>query len=154
MFVWLFPFCAQLFKGVCMSTHTIRPTSLATLSNLGLLSGIGSGTATVDEGFLRSLMAPMIEAVDFDERWYLGKYADVKDAVATGQVASAHAHYVRSGYFENRMPRRIAVDERWYVATYRDIGEALKKAHWKNAQEHFEDFGFREGRLPHPNFSL
>jgi hypothetical protein len=79
---------------------------------------------------------------------------DVKDAVAKKQLPNARVHYVLSGYFENRMPRRIAVDERWYVATYRDVGEALKKTHWKTAQEHYEDIGYKEGRLPHPGFSL
>jgi len=138
-----------------MSNQKVRPTSLSTLMNLGLVSGLGSGTVSVEEGLFRSLVLPMIEAIDFDERWYLGKYADVKEAVAKGQVSSAQDHYVLCGYFENRMPRRIAVDERWYVATYRDVGEAMKKKSlWKNAQEHFEDFGFGEGRLPHPNFSL
>lgn len=137
-----------------MSIQKVRPTSLATLVNLDLISDLGSGKASIEEGLLRSLLAPMIESIDFDERWYLEKYPDVKDAIAKGQLESAHAHFVVSGYFENRMPRRIAVDERWYVATYRDIGAALKKAQWKNAQQHYEDFGYREGRLPHPNFSL
>jgi hypothetical protein len=137
-----------------MLNQKVRATSLSTLVNLRLVSGFGSGSTTVEDGLFRSLMAPMIEAINFDERWYICKYPDVREAVATGQVSSAHAHYMLSGYFENRLPRRIAVDERWYVATYRDIGEALKKSHWKNAQEHYEELGYREGRLPHPNFSL
>lgn len=137
-----------------MSINPVRPTSLATFVNLGLLTGVGTGKATVEEGLLRSLLVPMIQSIDFDERWYLEKYKDVKEAVAKGHVPSAHAHYVISGYFENRMPRRILVDERWYVATYRDVGEALKKAHWKTAQEHYDDIGYKEGRLPRPGFSL
>jgi hypothetical protein len=137
-----------------MADQSVQPTNLATLVNLGLVSGLGSGKVAVEEGLLRSLLVPMIQSIDFDERWYLDKYKDVKDAVAKKQLPNARAHYVLSGYFENRMPRRIAVDERWYVATYRDVGEALKKTHWKTAQEHYEDIGYKEGRLPHPGFSL
>ncbi len=137
-----------------MSSSEVIPTSFSTLVNLGLVSGFGSGTSAVDEGLFRSLLRPMVESIQFDEHWYLNKYPDVQEAVSKEQVDSAHAHYVISGYFENRLPRRIAVDERWYIATYRDVGAALKKSHWKNGQEHFEDYGFREGRLPYPNFKL
>jgi hypothetical protein len=137
-----------------MKLPSVKPTSLSTLANMGLVTGVTTGTVSIDEGLFKALLVPMILAIDFDDAWYLEKYPDVRDAVTKRIVTDAREHYVVSGYFEHRLPRKIVVDERWYVATYKDIAEALKKNHWKNAQQHYEDFGFREGRLPHPNFSI
>jgi hypothetical protein len=63
----------------------------------------------------------------FDEAWYLAKYRDIPEAVEKGMVASARHHYVRFGFYEHRLPYKIAVDEAWYLETYPDVKTAVEK---------------------------
>jgi hypothetical protein len=137
-----------------MSSPHVGRTNFGTLKNLNLVAIEEEGRVIVDEPFFRALLASMITTIEFDPNFYTTKYADVKKAVKDGVVPSAHTHYVESGYFEGRLPRRIKVDERWYVATYPDVGKALKAELFKNAQQHFEENGYREGRLPSAGFVL
>jgi len=128
--------------------------NLGTLQNLKLVSFDADSRVSVDEPFFRVLLGSMIQNIEFDEEFYFSRYPDVKDAVLKGIVESAHSHYLQSGYFEHRLPRRIPVNERWYVATYPDVGKALKAELFKNGQQHFEENGYREGRLPSAGFIL
>ena len=137
-----------------MQSPQLGRANLGTLKNIKLVSFDQDGLVSVDEPFFRVLLASMVRTIEFDERYYLDKYPDVQGAIDKGLLESAHAHYVQSGYFEDRLPRRIKVDERWYVATYPDVGKALKAELFKNAQQHFEENGYREGRLPSAGFVL
>jgi hypothetical protein len=106
------------------------------------------------ESRLQELLQTMLTRVRVDEPWYLATNPDVADAVKKGALKSAHDHYIRSGYFENRMPCAIRVDESWYVSTYPDVMAAIKSGRFKNGQQHFERNGFKEGRLPTAGWSL
>jgi hypothetical protein len=126
----------------------------ATLRNQGLVSDHDPRYLRVERHLLAELMRFRIAAIAFDESWYLNTYPDVRDAVARGDVASGHAHYLKAGYFENRMPHAIRVAEAWYLNAYPDVADALRKKLYPSGQAHFEQVGFREGRLPYANFTL
>jgi len=126
----------------------------AALRNQGLLSETGDGHFRVERHFLIALMAKKLDAVKFDEVWYLNKYPDVKDAVRRGTVGSALEHYTLFGYYEHRMPVAIRVNEKWYLEQYPDVVEAIRRGAYKTAQAHFDTYGFREGRMPYANFRL
>ncbi|MGC1296606.1 MAG: hypothetical protein WA869_16340, partial [Alloacidobacterium sp.] len=79
---------------------------------------------------------------------------DVDAAIRSGEMKTAREHYVRAGYFENRIPRPCPVDETWYLNEYPDVAEAIRFGHFFSAEQHFELAGFGEGRLPHPNWTL
>lgn len=52
---------------------------------------------------------------DFDERFYLAFYRDVREAVDAGALSSGFEHYLRYGKAENRLPRhdlKKAIEER------------------------------------------
>lgn len=108
----------------------------------------------VDKFFLFNCMGPLLEKVKIDEKWYLKMYPDIQSAIASRVVRDAADHYVRFGFFEHRMPYRIAVDESWYIKEYPDVREAIAKRHFPSGQAHFDTQGFREGRMPYANFQL
>lgn len=108
----------------------------------------------VEYNFFVNLIGDMVRRVVVDEDWYMRRYPDVREAIASGTYTDATGHYIRHGYFENRLPYAIQVDEPWYLNTYEDIGEAVRTGVFDTGQGHFEEVGFREGRLPYPNFSL
>jgi hypothetical protein len=49
-----------------------------------------------------AVLRPLVQQAPFDEQDYLARYADIRRSVADGKLASGHAHYVGSGYFEGR----------------------------------------------------
>lgn len=100
------------------------------------------------------LMSEILKAVPLDESFYLKNNPDVSEAVAKGKIASAREHFVRFGYFEDRMPRRILVDPDYYVAANPDVAEAIAGGALSSPQEHFEKYGYREGRLPSPDWVI
>jgi hypothetical protein len=106
------------------------------------------------ESRLVELLHALLTAVKVDETWYLASYPDVAAAVKAGGLKSARDHYIRSGYFENRLPGPIRVDEGWYMGEYPDVSTAIKSGAFKNGQQHFERSGFKEGRLPAAGWSL
>jgi hypothetical protein len=52
------------------------------------------------EGVLR-LFIPLIP---FDASWYCSTYPDVDAALSTGEIPSAHSHFIEHGFFEGRSP--------------------------------------------------
>jgi hypothetical protein len=92
--------------------------------------------------------------VDVDEDWYLKTNPDVADAVKAGALASARAHYMIAGFFEDRWPYRIVVDESWYQNEYPDVKTAIARGSVESSQDHFNRYGFLEGRLPFMGWSL
>jgi hypothetical protein len=103
----------------------------------------------------RGLLAGAIKNKNlFDERFYLETYPDIATAVRSKKIKSGLDHYVETGYFENRLPRRFIVDERYYLQANPDVAEAIKKGRLKSAQDHFNHAGFTEGRIPYKDFSI
>lgn len=118
-------------------------------------SGYGNGPyVQVVEPHLHNLLRKLIPTIHFDEAWYKKRYSDIAEAVETGQLQSAHEHYVAVGYFENRFPRFVVADSKWYLETYPDVADAVQRGKFVDAQEHFEKDGFREGRLPFSGWNL
>jgi len=103
---------------------------------------------------LVELLQALLIRVHVDENWYLATYPDVAGAVKRGDMKSGRDHFIRSGYFENRLPAPIRVDERWYLDEYPDVAGAIKSGAFRNGQQHFERNGFKEGRLPVAGWSL
>jgi hypothetical protein len=114
----------------------------------------GDEYVKVDRHFFQFCLRPILERIEVDEEWYLSKYPDVLTALEDGAVPSAAAHYVRHGYFENRMPYPIEVDEEWYLEQYPDVRTAIERNTFASAQAHFDIAGFAEGRLPYAGFAL
>jgi hypothetical protein len=108
----------------------------------------------VPEIKFREMLDLLLERVEVDEDWYRAAYSDVDLAVQAGTLSSGRLHYLRAGYFENRLPRRIEVDEAWYLATYPDVARAIANGAVTSAAAHFVRDGYLEGRLPHPGWSL
>lgn len=130
-------------------------STFATLVNSRIVVP-SSSTAyvAVDRHFLASCLDGQLSAIELDEGWYLDRYPDVAGAIARGEVANARDHYVRYGYWENRMPYPIPIDEGWYMTSYPDVAQAVADGTFASAQDHFDQAGFQEGRFPHPNFEL
>ncbi len=129
--------------------------SFATLLNTRIL--VPSPLKThynVDKYFLAECLRGYIEHIYFDENWYLARYPDVANVVAADATLSARDHFVRFGYFENRMPYPIKIDETWYRANYQDVERAILERRYPSAQAHFDRVGYSEGRLPYPGFEL
>jgi hypothetical protein len=99
------------------------------------------------DGFINVLQL-LVASVLVDEEWYMKQYEDVADAVRTGKVRSARAHFVENGYIEGRLPGPIIVDEEWYFGQYLDVAESVRRGGETSAQSHFDRAGYKEGRLP------
>jgi len=113
------------------------------------------GFVAVPEAMFRALLAAAIKQKgEFDERFYLENYPDIAAAVRSRKVASGLDHYLETGYFENRLPKKFIVDEAFYLRENSDVAEGIRRGVVKSAQEHFDNAGFAEGRLPYRNFSL
>src|SRR5437764_13863600 len=115
----------------------------------------GNELVSMPVDLFRHLLATALEAKKgFDEKFYVAANPDVKQAVEKGIIESGAAHYYSTGYFEDKLPRKLMVDEKFYLSAHPDIADAVKKGKIESAQQHFEQNGFREGRLPYPGFSL
>jgi len=115
---------------------------------------VGDRYVEVREDVLRRMLESLLRDVAVDESWYRSVNEDVDAAIRSGEMTSAHEHYVRAGYFEDRLPRPIPVDDAWYLREYPDVAEAIRTGHFTSAEQHFGVAGFREGRLPHSNWTL
>jgi hypothetical protein len=110
---------------------------------------------SIPEDLFRHLLAAAIKQKGlFDEKFYLTTYPDVAKAIKTGDLASGLQHYIATGYFEGRSPKKLIVDERFYLQENPDVADAIRRGQLRNAQEHFEATGFREGRAPYRGFSV
>lgn len=110
---------------------------------------------SIPKDIFRRLLAGAIRSKEiFDERFYLETYPDIAVAVRSRKIKSGFEHYVDTGYFENRLPRKLIVDERYYLQENSDVADAIKKGRVTSAQDHFNHSGFGEGRIPYKDFSL
>jgi hypothetical protein len=115
----------------------------------------GTPTVTLCRELFQTIVAAALRgAGQFDEAFYLANYPDLREALAKGKIASGADHYYANGYWEKRLPRKIAVDEMFYLQQNPDIAGALRRRLLQSAQQHFDTAGFTEGRLPFKTFSL
>jgi hypothetical protein len=103
---------------------------------------------------LHELIRVVLKNIDVDEKWYCETYVDVRDAIQNNQVSSAKEHYVKVGYFENRLPHPVVVDAVWYMQQNPDVAEGIRLGNIESAEQHFYRYGFKEGRLPSHGWSL
>jgi hypothetical protein len=107
---------------------------------------------SVPRHLLRNLLSIALEAVAVDEGWYREKYPDFYAQFLHGHFESAKAHYIRYGFFEDRIPHPIKIDPEFYVREYPDIRTLAGNV--DALQDHFETYGFKEGRRPYEGWSL
>jgi hypothetical protein len=110
---------------------------------------------TVPREIFRHLLSGAIRNKNmFDERFYVEFYPDIAAAIKGRKLKTGLEHYLQSGYYENRLPRKLLVDESFYLQQYPDVADAIRRGKLKSAQDHFNNAGFNEGRLPYKDFSL
>jgi hypothetical protein len=109
-------------------------------------------TVAVSTEGLRGLISALLRNVIVDEVWYRDSYPDVAAAVMAGDVPSCREHYIRSGYFEGRLPSEPLIDEEWYLSRYPDLAEARRAGQLVSARSHFLQRGLQEGRAGIPKY--
>lgn len=87
----------------------------------------------------KNIFLHLLNFQHFDESFYLETYPDLKNV-----KTSLKAHYLVSGYFENRLPFSPKLDKFFYQSNYQD----LKTLDEKDLSTHFNIYGYLEGRLP------
>ena len=87
--------------------------------------------------FIKSLLPSYF----FDADYYRENNEDVAEACSSDQ--ELHAHYLKNGWFEGRLPFNVVVDEAFYLNIYPDIHDSDL-----DSQEHFLASGYAEGRIP------
>lgn len=68
------------------------------------LGGVAKGADPIDVYFSDPTYARSSPNVLFDEQWYVDTYADVRDAIAGGDVYSGFVHFIGYGLREGRSP--------------------------------------------------
>jgi hypothetical protein len=110
--------------------------------------------AIISRDLLVDLMSPMLRSIKFDPDFYRSRYPDLAKAEAEGIIADLHEHYLRFGFFENRLPCLIEVDGSFYAREYPDVAVAILENRVSSAQSHFEISGFIEGRVPRKGWTF
>jgi hypothetical protein len=96
------------------------------------------------------MIRSLLSVVDVDEDFYLSRNPDVAAGIRNGTIRSAREHFVDHGYFEGRLPYRVAVDEKWYAESHPDLADTLGGHEYATGQDHFDGPGYAEGRQPFP----
>lgn len=107
-------------------------------------------SVTLNMTEFRRLVEAIAESIRLNEKWYLQKYPDVKEAVDRGSIASARQHFIKFGFAEGRLPYQPKVDEAWYLKTYSDVADGVKAGRIRSGAQHFLEHGAFEGRLYKP----
>lgn len=110
----------------------------------------GRGKIAIDAPLLRLLLHCVIARLPFSAEFYLRTYPDIAAAVAAGQIADLHRHFIDTGWFEGRMGSPPEVDEAAYRGAYADVAEAIDEGRIGSAHDHYMLAGAAEGRVPSP----
>lgn len=130
--------------------------NIGTLSRLLGIYDWEEGTDSVvlkREAFKLLVIKAIVEELSFDDDWYRATYPDVDEAVKSGSFESAHEHFLRNGYFENRLPTKATFDVRFYYKTYEDLQSAYRPNDKEGLLEHYLSAGSFEGRAPSEEWS-
>ncbi|MFH0296332.1 hypothetical protein AAFX91_03690 [Bradyrhizobium sp. 31Argb] len=106
------------------------------------------GRVEIPAGLFKLLLQIALASADFDEDGYLRENPDVAKALGSGEIESAHVHFIGFGYFEGRHGGGPEVDEDWYTQKYPDVAAAVREGKIKSAKQHFHLIGGAEGRSP------
>ena len=122
-----------------------------------LLDGLGldaidrtSERTLVDTAFLDFLLEEFARLLPFDPDHYAHTYADVADAHRRGAVGDLHAHFIRDGFREGRLPFAEPFDTEYYLDRNADLAAVLQRHGRPGLQAHYEKDGRQEGRAGHP----
>lgn len=88
------------------------------LKQIGLPDGFGDRPIDLTLDQLVSLIRILLASIPVDETWYQAAYPDVAQAIRSGAVKSAKAHFVANGYFEGRLPAKAPADKAFYASQY------------------------------------
>lgn len=124
------------------------------LAKAGRLIELRADHARISRDFLVELIAPLLRRIRFEAEHYRRMHPDLAAAEADGVITDLHDHYLRFGFFEDRLPCRVEVDGGFYAREYPDVAVAILEGRVASAQAHFETAGFREGRLPSRGWSF
>ena len=84
---------------------------------------------------------------EFDEKFYLEYYSDVRNAIAKREMENAFVHFMSNGRLEGRRMNKLVFDEDYYFTTHPDVKKHMIEKGWpRNAYQHFITYGFREKR--------
>ena len=114
----------------------------------------GQMEQVVPEQIFQALLKAALKTIEVDEDWYMTTYEDVANACRAKTFSNAKEHYVKFGYFEGRLPRRLEFDESYYLSVNPDVAIAVGNNEVASGLDHFEKVGYKEGRLPTEHFSL
>jgi methylase of polypeptide subunit release factors len=101
-----------------MSTSSYVIPFKVLLKQIGLLDDFGNKPIELTLDQLLSLVRVLLASVPVDETWYQTAYPDVAQAIQSGAVKSAKAHFVSHGYFEGRLPAKVPTDKAFYASQY------------------------------------
>jgi hypothetical protein len=118
------------------------------------IPGEGTSMLTVDAAGLRWLVSAIIEQQPVDESWYQETNPDVAGAIMAKDIASGREHFIRTGYFEGRLPGPLTCDESWYLRQNPDVATAVRKGEILDGKTHFSETGWREGRAGVPEHEI
>lgn len=100
------------------------PPSFEALKKMFDMAAEEGGTTVMSYDKLRTLVRMFLDLVEVDEEWYKTAYPDVAQAISAGIIRSAKEHFVQHGYFEDRLPCRVAVETR---VTPRQLQEMITR---------------------------
>ena len=101
-----------------MSTSSYVVPFKVLLKQIGLLDGFGDKPLELTLDQLLSLVRVLLASVPVDEAWYQTTYPDIAQAIRSGAVKSAKAHFVSHGYFEGRLPAEVPADKAFFASQY------------------------------------
>lgn len=138
------------------ASSTLPPPYLPPLELICRILGIraipseGTSMVSVDAEGLRWLISTLVEKQCIDESWYQENNPDVAGAIMAKDIASCRDHFIRTGYFEGRLPAPLAYDEAWYLGRYPDVATAVRNGDIPDGKTHYLQSGWREGRAGIP----
>ena len=139
-----------------LGSSTPTPPYLPPLELICRILGIraipseGTSMVSVDAEGLRWLISTLVDKQCIDESWYQENNPDVAGAIMAKDIASCRDHFIRTGYFEGRLPAPLAYDEAWYLGRYPDVATAVRNGDIPDGKTHYLQSGWREGRAGIP----
>ena len=105
-----------------------------------------SATLSVSTAGLKRILEEFARNQPFDPEFYAESYPDIEAARLAGQVTNLHDHFVKTGFFEGRLPCEPPFDPVWYATYYPDLAAAIPTHDVAALRNHFLSAGLKEGR--------
>jgi hypothetical protein len=95
-------------RGQQIAEHEVKheaPTFAELTAALGFDADAEVFPASVSWPSVQKIVRLFLRTLHVDESWYRLTYDDVDQAIRTGHMKSARAHFIEHGFFEGRSPR-------------------------------------------------